>query len=170
MPMEILLTFTFKVFHLLRNQGEDRVRGCRSFQLLGEPVCQRGFVKLIWIGKLRFSRLLIPARNPDVSECPADGRYMPKGPQGTLKEQYVFDYLQGLYESAAETLPDCPSNSVSNKRPRQYPYQRDSKDMNRANIRHLPPGTIKDYWRLMLAHDPTIRISSQLFAKSTLHG
>lgn len=153
------------MFTLLRNQRTESTRGCRHLELFGEPVCNKGFLKLLAIGKLRFQRLCAPARDPQVLDCPVDQRYTPKGRQGTEKEQIVFDFLQGLYSTAAENLPDCPSASTSNKRPRHGSCKRDDPDMDRSQIRHLPPGTIQDYLRLLQADHPNVKFSANLFAR-----
>lgn len=78
--------------------------------------------------------------------------------------------LDGLYQAAAESLPDCPAKHASNKRPRQGDFKRDDPNMDRSQIRHLPPGNIVDYLRLFRAEHPTVKVSNTLFTKVwTLH-
>lgn len=97
-------------------------------------------------------------------ECPADMRFAPKARLGSEKVQTICHFLEGLYRQAAETLPDCPSNHTSNKRPRQGKYKRDDPHLDRSCIRHLPPGSVMDYLRLLRAEHPNEKFSCKLFA------
>ena len=132
---------------------------------MDEPVCNRGFMKALGLGKDRFSKLHQAARDPSILDCPVDARFTPRGRQGTQKEQIVFDFLGGLCNSAAETLPDCPTGLASNKRPRQFPFKKNSPEMNWSEIRHLPPGGIMDYLRLLRADHPDKVFSVKLFSR-----
>lgn len=154
-----------KVFNLLRDQEEESYRGSRHLRLLQEPICNRGFLRALGLGKLRFHRLHQAARNRALLDCPADARFVPKGREGTEKQAIVVEFLEGLYKSAAESLPDCPSKSTSNKRPRQAPHERDDPKLDRSSIRHLPPGSIVDYLRLLRADYPHLKLSQKLFSK-----
>lgn len=161
---------SIKVFNLLRNQDNESYRGCRHLELFQEPVCNRGFMRLLGLGKSRFRKLHVAARDPEIYDCPVDGRFMPSGPRSSQKEQLVFSFLDGLYQAAAESLPDCPAKHASNKRPRQGEFKRDDPNMDRSKIRHLPPGNIVDYLRLFRAEHPTVKVSNTLFTKVwTLH-
>ena len=161
----IFSSMACQVFNLLRNQEEESYRGSRHLELLGEPICNRGFITALGLGKERFARLQRAARDPEALDCPADARFTPKGQEGSEKEQIVFQFLEGLYRTAAETLPDCPSNHASNKRPRHYPFKKDDPTMNRAEIRHLPPGDIIDYVRLLRAEHPDKKFSVKLVSR-----
>ena len=129
---------------------------------MGEPVCKRGMMKLLGVGKHRFQRLYLAA-SEGREDAPLDGRYIPKGPQAlSEKKSKVFDFLQGLYKTAAECLPDG-NHRASSRRPRQGKDKFDDKDMDHSGVRHLPPGKIMDYLRLCRAELPEENISAKLF-------
>lgn len=129
---------------------------------MGEPVCKGGIMKLLGVGKHRFQRLYLAATEGKEA-APLDGRYIPKGPQAlSEKKSKVFDFLQGLYKTAAESLPDGNHRAAS-RRPRQGNRKFDDKDMDPCGIRHLPPGKIMDYLRLCRAELPDEKVSAKLF-------
>ncbi|CAL1129527.1 unnamed protein product [Cladocopium goreaui] len=77
--------------------------------------------------------------------CPYDGRFVVKGkqtPSDTWDRVHMF--LTQLYMEAAEPIPDGLN---SNKRPRQGSKKRDSPHLDRSKMKHLPYGTISDYYR-----------------------
>ena len=153
-----------EVFNLLKGHEVAR-RGARHLTLLGHTVCNRGFMRLVGIGKSRF-RTISKAINEGLVRCPMDARFLPKEPKPqSPKRQAVWDYLWALYEQAAERLPD--GNTVhSNKRPRQGAFKYDDPSMSRDEVRHLPPGTFADYLRLCRSELPDYKISRQLFCSA----
>lgn len=80
----------------------------------------------------------------------------------TEKVSAVYDFLFGLYTSAAECLPDS-NHTSSNKRPRWGKYKFDTKDLDRTKLKHLPPGKIMDYFRLCQLEHPNLKITRKLF-------
>ena len=106
-----------KVFNLL--QGHEKAcRGTRHLSLFGHEVCNKGWMKLVGIGKRRFLRIFNAVKNNE-AVCPLDQRFIPREPKPpSVKRQAVYDFLHRLYEQAAEHLPDS-NHSSSNKRPRQ---------------------------------------------------
>ena len=130
--------------------------------MLGNVVCNKAFMRLLSLGKSRFFRLSRAVRDGNQT-CPMDGRYCPSGPAPmTEKVSAVYDFLFGLYTSAAECLPDS-NHTSSNKRPRWGKYKFDTKDLDRTKLKHLPPGKIMDYFRLCQLEHPNLKITRKLF-------
>lgn len=155
---------SFEVFELLRRQG-SAVRGSRSLELFEHPICNKGFMRALGIGKHRFGTLRLAAQQ-GLDVCPLDGRHVPHAPTPqSSKRAMVFDFLYKLYESAGEELPD-KGHSSSNKRPRQVPFKLDPANMDTSQLRHLPPGRFMDYYRLCTAEFPDAKISLKLFSNA----
>ena len=145
---------------MLRNQDDAPLRGCRSLTLLGHPICHRGFMKALGLGKGRFRSLIAAARS-GLDVCPLDRRYMPKGtaPQ-SAKRSMVYDFLYYLYKTCGEELPD---KHHSSKRPRHGKFKQDPKNLDLGKMRHLPPASFADYFRLCQLEHKDANISLKLF-------
>ena len=151
-----------KVFQLMRGHDES-TRGCRHLTLLRQKICNRGFCKLLGIGRSRFRTLMGSLKNGQ-QFAPLDGRYMPReAPKQSAKREAIYDFLYELWMQAGETLPDRDHTS-SNKRPRQGGLKFDDPQMDRSLIRHIPPGKIADYWRLCKLQHPEMTISKKIFS------
>jgi len=98
--------------------------------------------------------------------CPYDGRYMAKGKRLVMSStrEKVHAWLMQLYEQVAESIPDGLN---SNKRPRQGDKKRDNPNLNRETIKHLPYGTINDYYNQCVAAYPDLKIGRKLFTSET---
>ena len=154
-----------QVFNLLRGHDES-CRGTRHLMFLGFPICNRGFCKLLGIGKGRFSTLSKSVKEGSLV-APTDGRFFPKGPcKQSHKRSLVYDFLHQLWLTTGESLPDS-GHSSSRKRPRQQNYRFDSKAADKKQVRHLPPGKFADYHRLCVAEHPDAQISRKLFISAT---
>ena len=117
-------------------------------------------MRLLGMGKGRFHSLRHSAKEGH-EFCPFDQRYIPKGPQlPSEKKTKVHEYLMQLYLEAAEPIPDGLN---SNKRPRQGKHKLDPKNMNRSLIKHLPHGSIHDYYVQCCSINPMLNISKRLF-------
>jgi len=117
-------------------------------------------MKMFGVGKRRFSTLNRAARNGQ-EHCPYDGRYIARGkPTMTLQREKVHGFLSRLYVEAAEHIPDGLN---SNKRPRHGIKKLDDVSMDRTKIKHLPYGSINDYFRQCVAACPDVAISRKLF-------
>ena len=120
---------------------------------------------MIGVGKHRFFNIR-SAATQGLERFPTDQRFLPReGRPQSVKRQAVYDFLHGLYEQSAETLPD-QHTSHSNKRPRQGPYKYDDPTLSRSEVRHLPPGKFMDYLRLCRLENPDFTISRQLFSSA----
>ena len=75
--------------------------------------------------------------------------------------------LTKLYEETAECLPDGIN---SNKRPRQGRDRFDPPEMDRDNVKHLPPGSIREYHAQCQALYPQHTISKKLFSSVSCLG
>ena len=116
----------------LRDCGDQGCRGTRSLKLLDQVICNKGFMKLLSLGKQRFSSLRSAVINGQ--PCPMDNRFFPQLPKAqTEKRAAIHDFLHGLYEQAAESLPDL-HHSSSNKRPRRGQFRYDEKSMDKKNF------------------------------------
>ena len=168
-----------QVFELLKKQD---VREKRALQLQGVPVCQTSFRKILGLGKHRFGRLRTSVLNQE-QDCPRDQRFLPQkfarlDPSSV--RPLVVEYLQRLYESTAEPLPEAfqvqteivatqPQGVVRKrgKRPRHLfkSDPADDKGMkgHKAEAKFLPPGTILEYLDLCRAEFPDTKIGRKVF-------
>lgn len=148
----------------MKAQSGESCRGSRHLRFLGAPVCNRAFMKLLGVGKFRFQTLNRAARNKE-DFCPYDGRYIARGKRApSSKWEKVHGFLMQLYHQAAEPIPDGLN---SNKRPRHSGKKTDSPHLDRTKIKHLPHGSINDYWRQCKAAFPNLVISRKLFCSVT---
>ena len=124
-------------------------------------------MKFVSIGKSRFRTIYKAAKNGEAS-CPFDLRFCPRGEQ-TMgpKAECVHQFLTKLYEETAECLPDGIN---SNKRPRQGRDRFDPPEMDRDNVKHLPPGSIREYHAQCQALYPQHTISKKLFSSVSCLG
>ena len=150
---------------MLKTQEQQACPGAIHLRYHGQPVCNRGYMKLRGIGKSRF-RKLREAVKRGAKYCPYDGRFIAHGPkQGqSLAREIVYDHLLQLYHESAETISDGLN---SNKRPRMGAQKCDAKSLNRSAIRHLPPGSFSEYHQLCQVANPGVTISRKLFTSET---
>lgn len=127
-------------------------------------MCKIGFLRLLSLGKGRYLTLR-RAATKGAAVCPLDGRFVPRALSKTPspKQQFVFDYLDNLYHTVAEPLPDGYRN---NKRPRTCGDRTDEPDLDRTAIRQLPPGSFADYHRMcQVGYTGQGKIGYRLFAR-----
>ncbi|CAL1148299.1 unnamed protein product [Cladocopium goreaui] len=91
------------VFKLLQAQAEESCRGSRHIRFLGKPVCNKGFMKLVGIGKYRFNTLSLAARNGE-QFCPYDGPELSFLSSGHSHED--IDALFSLLRAHLERNPE----------------------------------------------------------------
>ena len=152
-----------EVFQLLKGQ-DSACRGARHIKYCGHLLCNRGFMRMFGLGKHRFHTLSSAARHGH-QHCPFDGRYIAKGPKPQSPErEAVHQFLMELYVQAAEPIPDGLN---SNKRPRQGLKRFDQKGLDRSKMKHLPPGSINDYYVQCVAANPGMTISRKLFSSES---
>ena len=156
-----LITEASEVFDLM---GKANKRG--GLQLLDHPVCAPAFMRLLSLGKVRYERLRKGKIHGDGMNCPLDMRFVSKKrtKPPSLKRSLVFEFLNTLYLTCAEPIPD---SWASNKRPRTMGNKYDKKGMNKGNIRQLPPGSFRDYFLMFSAQYPDEKVSYKLFANVT---
>ena len=168
-----------QVFELLKKQD---VREKRGLQLQGVSVCQTSFRKILGLGKHRFGSLRASVLNQE-QDCPRDQRFMPQKfsrlPPSSVRP-LVVEYLQRLYESTAEPLPEAfqmqtemaatqPQGVVRKrgKRPRHLFKSDPAADKgmkgHKAEAKFLPPGTILEYLELCRAEFPDAKICRKVF-------
>lgn len=78
--------------------------------------------------------------------------------------QLVYHFLMTLYTESAEPKPDGLN---SNKRPRQGQYRFDPKNLDRSAMKHLPHGSIMDFYRQCQSQHPDTKIGLKLFNSVT---
>lgn len=145
---------------------EPGCRGSRSMRLLGQQLCRRGYMKLLSFGKTRFHKMRAAIRT-GAEHCPYDARYIKKGPRPpSAAWMACHDFLMKLWLESAERIPDGLN---SRKRPRQGLNKLDHPNMNRSQIKHLPPGSIRDYWKQCQSCNGGHTISRKLFSNATWH-
>ena len=143
----------------MKSQQDPSCPGIRHLSYEGHPVCNSAFRKLMAIGKGRFARMKAATRKGEPF-CPYDARYIPRGKQAPSdKRVAVHQFLTKLYTEVAEVIPDGLN---SNKRPRQGSNRFD-RQMDRSQIKHLPPGSIHEYYLQCKASLPHLSVSKKLF-------
>ena len=159
------VALSLKVFGMLKDQREEACRGSRHLHIWEQPVCNKGFQKMMGVGKKRFSTLNTAARNGE-EHPPYDGRCVKRGkklvPSATRDK--IYDFLMQLYQQVAEHIPDGLN---SNKRPRQGEKKLDRSDIDRTQIKHLPFASISDYYRQCVEALGGMRVSRKLFCSDT---
>ena len=145
---------------MMSKSTEDACRGSRYLQICGQLVCHNGYMKMMGIGKHRFSVIGQAVRRGD-AYCPFDLRYIPRTPKKpSPKWTKVYDYLMEMYTNVAEVIPDGLN---SNKRPWQGKFKIDNPNMDRTRIKHLPSGSINEYHKQCQAAVKDDSISRKLF-------
>lgn len=148
----------------------------RSLTLLGRPICQQGFRKLLGLGSNRFHRLKTCAQTG--SPAPVDGRFLKKkGSHGNLKQtahrQAIIGFLEEIYISLSEPMPEAKGPLRGNKRlafqRRRGRRPRLAAQLHRkgdtSKMRLLPPGTFSDYLQMLRAREGCEKISLKLFSQ-----
>lgn len=171
------------MFQILSGQ---KIGEKRALLLAGQKVCQRSFRLLIGIGKNRMQKLRSALKNKE-AECPVDQRFMPQKyerlPQNSTRP-IVVEYLQRLYHTVAEPLPEAfslekdpgerlPKSSVRRrgKRPRHL-FKCDKADEQKKFKGHvdaakfLPPGTILEYLEILRSEVPSVYIGRKTFCRA----
>lgn len=90
------------------HQETNICEGELAYHLLGKPVCRGAFASLLGIGSSRLHTMVVAMRKGKLAP-PIDMRYItkPLSQQPTEARSEIHSYLQQLYDSVAETLPDC---------------------------------------------------------------
>lgn len=132
--------------------------------LMGFPVCQHAYKRLLRLGSDRFMRLCASVRSGD-SSCPHDMRYVSKkfgGGVRSKKRQLVHDFLHELYETLAEPMPE---GTGASKRPRTVKKRDDKLMVARTNLieKALPPGSFHEYLCML----PTETFSYKIFCSAS---
>lgn len=186
----VLLTLA-EVFEILAQRhplafDDSNQQSSSGFQLLGHRVCLRGLAALLGVGSNRLLRLRTAAVAG--GECPLDGRLKKTAASFNLtrssyKRQLIFDFLTRLYLQQAEPAPECNSAGKQpeekllqfrracrrGKRPRRAKKKDAAGSWDEATgqaLRMLPPGTYKDYLRLLQMEHPDAKLSFKLFTKA----
>ena len=139
-------------------------------QVLGYPVCQQAYKRLLRLGSDRFTRLSTAVRNGDI-DCPLDLRYSTREfTAWTDKRQIVHDFLHELHTTLAEPMPE---SRCCSKRPRLI-KKRDDKILQRATgmvEKALPPGSFCEYLAMLRRKHPGLKCSYKLFttAAASVH-
>ena len=126
------------------------------YKFLGRQVCRKCFAKLFSVGWQPRLQKIYDAVSRGVRHCPLDARYMQcavKHVPSALRGE-VYSYLESLYESVAETLPDSDSgasaNSDSGSDCQLFDLPDPPASGAKREVRKLPPGTMYETWRQFL--------------------
>jgi hypothetical protein len=158
-----------KLFHALKDlatsqgifdpQTRTIAKGKKlGYWMLGKHVCKDAFARLYGIGVYPRLTTTLNAVLSGLKSCPTDQRYLQKskGTQVSASYGQVFSYLQELYESVAETLPEDDAGHI------EQPLSDDDIDEPTVRVtvatsgeeaeqedirRHLPPGSRYEIWR-----------------------
>lgn len=156
--------------------------------LLGKPVCQQGFRRLMFIGGQRYTRLR-KAASDGLLYPPLDGRRVFKRrlvsgqqAQRVAKRSRICEFLQELRATISEPMPEAnqktrqPSGEGAKqiggmrfrrhrgKRPREA--ARHHRNSDPSQVRLLPPGRFTDYLALLQARHDDMKFSLKLFNKA----
>ena len=142
-----------------------------SLRLLGRPVCQVAFRRLLGLGSTRMQTLQAAVRKKQ--PCPIDGRYMRRTRLNLIsrkqkhKRETVVDFLEKLLQTLSEPMPEVQGpakdetlpSDMKFRRPRgKRPLPQVSREMCKlkdvAGMRLLPPGKFSDYLRLLNSELP----------------
>ena len=183
------LTFCFhymQVMSLLRSPVREQFPGSRKGQvLLGKPVCQNAFRRLVGIGPDRYCKLKTAAVKG--LPPPVDGRERPRKLDGTNKESLrkralIEEFLEELFQTLSEPMPELTARKRKLDGEKQVPammrFRRRGKmpgktyrkqqlpadSSEQVAVRLLPPGTFTDYLRMLRAKHPTEKFSLKLFS------
>ena len=164
---------------MLQKQGLQRRYG---LEINGYPVCQRSFRQLLGIAKSRVSRLRAAMLNGE-SDCPLDMRTLPKKHSRIPSDGGAYarcvEYLQQLYHTAAEPLPEAMQQTLQfadvkvkrirrrGKRPRQLRKRELGGSGYGPNVKFLPPGSILHYYEMCKTEHPDVKISRKIFTKAS---
>lgn len=146
--------------------------------LLGNPVCQRSFRKLVGIGSQRYTKLK-KAVTDGLAMAPLDGRRVRrsgthKQSKHAMKRALVVEFLEELRNTISEPLPEANQNPTPALMRPQSVFRRHRgrrpraaaqvcRGGDRTKMRLLPPGSFTDYLRLLQSRNPSIKISLKLF-------
>ena len=162
---------------MLQKQGLQQRYG---LEINSHPVCQTSFRLLLGLGKSRISRLRAALLNGE-SDCPVDLRTLPKKhsriPSDVGAYAKCVEYLQQLYHTAAEPLPEAMQQTlqitdVKVKRIRRRGKRRQLVKREPAGsgyggkVKFLPPGSISHYLEMCQTEHPDVKITRQTFTKA----
>jgi hypothetical protein len=138
-------------------------RGSRmTYSFLDRPICEVGCVKLLRIAKARF-RTLKSAAIRGVGP-PVDMRYIERPMGGGPCEAQVTSYLEELYESVAEVLPeDTQGSDVVWQETPLFDVGVAEVGPAPEDRRYLPPGTITSLWEEHSVLRPEHKVSRASF-------
>ena len=150
--------------------------GKLRYNVLGVPVCQSAFQLLWGVGSRRLRKLQRAAVSRQEGP-PLDLRYLQKPHERSkAKHSWVVTYLEELYESEAETLPESVDDAdihwwVDVLREAEY-YDPGQVHLGRRGLaeasaavetRWLPPGCMHEYWQLYKNLYPEHPVSFRFF-------
>ena len=161
---------------------EDQSKDRRQQSLFGHKICQQAFKALVGLGSERWRRLKKCAQTGQ--KAPVDGRSLPRANLHANKKisesrQLVVEYLQEIYESLSEPMPEARGKVLGakkmafrrnrGKRPKlaarihRVKKSVEAKESESEPMRLLPPGTFTDYLILLRCRYPEKKISLKLF-------
>ena len=155
---------------LLATPASQEEEGRPALQLLGQPVCQTAFRKLLGLGSTRMQTLQSAQRQG--RPCPIDGRYVQRTRLNFIskklkyKREIVASFLEKLLQTISEPMPETQGRPGDNipqelqfrrprgKRPLPQVSRQQCKLKDVANMRLLPPGKFSDYLKLLNSELP----------------
>ena len=141
-----------------------------SLKMLGQPVCETAFRRLLGVGSGRLLTLQTAARKNQ--PCPIDGRYVQRTRLNLVSEkvrrkrEVVVEFLEKLAQTLSEPMPEVQGpkdaslpEDMKFRRPRgKRPLPQVSRQLCKlkdvSSMRLLPPGKFSDYLKLLNAELP----------------
>ena len=151
--------------------GSESELSRTELRLLGKPVCQVAFRKLVGLGSTRMQTLQAAQRRGQ--PCPLDGRYVQRTRLNLVsqkvkrKREAVVNFLEKLVQTISEPMPETQGKLQDESIPKEMRFRRprgkrplptvsrkQCKMKDVSSMRLLPPGTFSDYLRLMNSELP----------------
>lgn len=144
-------------------------------QLLGRPVCEVTFCKLIGIGQGRYCKLRKAVRE---QKLVSDGRFAVKTRTTAAHPHRVLvvEFLQEIRATLAEPMPEVMEagaaarmsfRKLRGRRPKLYARQNNMSRSSKKDLRLLPPGSFSDYLQLLNARvEGPKKVSLKLFSRA----
>ncbi|CAE7278860.1 unnamed protein product [Symbiodinium sp. CCMP2592] len=148
------------------DDNEQAAQGLQ-YHILDVRICRKAFASLHLMGEHPRLRGLVSAVMQGRSQAPTDKRYLKRNQsQTSVKTGEVYSYLETLYESVAERLPE--DDAVELDMSGDLGNQQDDSEAEESNVilladceasvtvghdskKYLPPGSIYDEYKQYLA-------------------
>ena len=145
--------------------GRSEKHAPLAYEICGERVCQWTFLRVWGVGAARLEKLRAAAARGDPSP-PLDCRFVKKARlPDAPKAASITSFLREVYESEAETLPEEVDSDIDDSCAAAplFDAAAGGGAPRLVETRHLPPGSIFEYWQLYQKAHPQATTSYRYF-------